>query len=175
MKRKSDPPEGPGLLYVALAAVAFVALLAYFFTKKKSPPGSKGQAEGSARNRISAGRHSKTASAALHKVAPPSAQKRASPPAPAKAQPASHEQGGFDISNPKASAVLSTLSEREREIAVFLLKSGGRAKRSQVQHKLLIPKTSLLRLLRSLERKNIIKLTPFGRNLLAEIDQSLFR
>ncbi|MEM4633627.1 MAG: hypothetical protein QW275_00555 [Candidatus Anstonellaceae archaeon] len=81
----------------------------------------------------------------------------------------------LDASNPKVSAVLATLSEREREIMLFLLKSGGRAKRSQIQHKLLIPKTSLLRNLRSLERKNIIYLTPFGRNLLAEINQSIFK
>ena len=74
----------------------------------------------------------------------------------------------------KAKAVLSTLSEREREIVKFLLACGGRAKRSQMQHKLLIPKTSLLRNLRSLERKNIVKLTPFGRNLLAELESSLF-
>ncbi|MEM4348556.1 MAG: hypothetical protein QXN37_03235 [Candidatus Anstonellaceae archaeon] len=61
------------------------------------------------------------------------------------------------------------------EITLFLLKSGGRAKRSQIQHKLLIPKTSLLRNLRSLERKNIVKLVSFGRNLLAEINQHIFK
>ena len=87
----------------------------------------------------------------------------------------SEQSSMFDPANQKAKAVLATLSEREREIVKFLLKCGGRAKRSQMQHKLLIPKTSLLRNLRSLERKNIVKLTPFGRNLLAEIEESLFR
>ncbi|MCX8197668.1 MAG: hypothetical protein N3F07_00525 [Candidatus Micrarchaeota archaeon] len=85
------------------------------------------------------------------------------------------DAGIYDASSPKATAVLSTLSEREREIVLFLMRSGGRAKRSQIQHKLLIPKTSLLRNLRSLERKNIVKLHPFGRNLLAEINGQIFR
>ncbi|MFA6213909.1 MAG: hypothetical protein WC717_01395 [Candidatus Micrarchaeia archaeon] len=84
------------------------------------------------------------------------------------------EKPMFDVNNEKARAVLSTLSEREAEIARFLLSSGGRAKRSTMQHKLLIPKTSLLRNLRALERKNIAKLTPFGRNLVAEINKGLF-
>jgi uncharacterized membrane protein len=84
------------------------------------------------------------------------------------------EQGKFDASTPRARAIFSTLTEREAEIVKFLFKCNGRAKRSQIQHKLLIPKTSLLRNLRSLERKNIVKLTPFGRNLLAEIEEKLF-
>lgn len=85
------------------------------------------------------------------------------------------EDGGMSsrLSDPKVKAVLATLGDREREIVRFLFKSNGRAKRSQLQHKLLIPKTSLLRNLRSLERKKIVKLTPFGRNLLAEIDDWL--
>ncbi|VVC00486.1 Carboxypeptidase regulatory-like domain protein [uncultured archaeon] len=88
-----------------------------------------------------------------------------------KAQQPEEEKGMESmLSDPKVKAVLSTLSDREREIVRFLFKSGGRAKRSTIQHKLLIPKTSLLRNLRSLERKKIVKLTPFGRNLLAEIE-----
>jgi len=90
--------------------------------------------------------------------------KRNSSPKKQKAPHASQEP-----LSPQAQAVLNTLSEREREIVLFLFSSGGRAKRSQMQHKLLIPKTSLLRNLRALERKNIVKLTPFGRNLLAEL------
>ena len=84
-------------------------------------------------------------------------------------------ESGLDAESPRAKAVLATLTEREREIVRFLFKSGGRAKRSQMQHGLLIPKTSLLRNLRSLERKNIVKLTPFGRNLLAEVERPLFQ
>lgn len=84
------------------------------------------------------------------------------------------EPSKFDASSQKAKAILSTLSDREAEIVKFLCRQNGRAKRSQIQHKLLIPKTSLLRNLRSLERKNIVKLTPFGRNLLAELEEKLF-
>jgi uncharacterized membrane protein len=81
----------------------------------------------------------------------------------------------LDANSDKARAVLSTLSEREAEIVRLLFSSGGKAKRSTMQHRLLIPKTSLLRNLRSLERKNIVKLTPFGRNLVAELERDLFK
>ncbi len=101
--------------------------------------------------------------------------KKEEPPKTAASVPGEKEENKFALSNPKVKAILATLSDRERDILKFLLKSGGRAKRSSMQHKLLIPKTSLLRNLRSLERKNIVKLTPFGRNLLAEIAESLFR
>ncbi|MCX8195132.1 MAG: hypothetical protein N3G22_03450 [Candidatus Micrarchaeota archaeon] len=85
------------------------------------------------------------------------------------------EECEFSLSNPKAKAIISTLSQREAQIVKFLMKCNGRAKRSQIQHKLLIPKTSLLRNLRALERKNIVRLTPFGRNLLAELEENLFK
>ncbi|MEM2138021.1 MAG: hypothetical protein QW568_02945 [Candidatus Anstonellaceae archaeon] len=96
------------------------------------------------------------------------------PPTPSSKPDPQPEQSRFNLSDPKVKAVLSTLSDREAEIVKFLFKQNGRAKRSQIQHKLLIPKTSLLRNLRSLERKNIVKLTPFGRNLLAEVEEKLF-
>lgn len=82
--------------------------------------------------------------------------------------------GLYDSNGETARAVLGTLSEREAEIVRFLMACGGKAKRSAMQHKLLIPKTSLLRNLRALERKNIVKLIPFGRNLVAELNRSLF-
>jgi uncharacterized membrane protein len=98
-------------------------------------------------------------------------------PQVASAKPKEEEMQAYALSpdSPKAKAVLATLSEREREIVLFLFKNNGRAKRSQIQHKLLIPKTSLLRNLRSLERKNIVKLVPFGRNLLAQLEESIFK
>ncbi|VVC01240.1 Carboxypeptidase regulatory-like domain protein [uncultured archaeon] len=116
------------------------------------------------------GKPSKQAEATSREAAQPEAKKEH---APAREKIPEEEASKYDSA--KVKAVLSTLSEREREITRFLLKSGGRAKRSTMQHKLLIPKTSLLRNLRSLERKNIVKLTPFGRNLLAEIIEPLFR
>ena len=139
------------LLPVAAAAALLVALaIAAFYFFRHRPPAS-GQTEPGPE----------------HPAAKAGAKKEKGKP--------QGEPPAFDPANQKAKAVLATLSEREREIVKFLLKCGGRAKRSQMQHKLLIPKTSLLRNLRSLERKNIVKLTPFGRNLLAEIEESLFR
>jgi len=88
--------------------------------------------------------------------------------------PLAHRASAFDAKSDKARAVLSTLSEREADIVRFLMSSGGKSKRSTMQHRLLIPKTSLLRNLRSLERKNIVKLIPFGRNMVAELQRSLF-
>ncbi len=79
------------------------------------------------------------------------------------------------FSSQKVSAVLSTLSEREGEILKFLLHNGGRAKSGHLAHKLLIPKTSVRRNLRSLERKNIIKIEPFGRNLLASVKKEILQ
>ena len=132
---------------VALAAIIFITMR-FFGGKKEQPPSPAPQAHGQA----SPLEHMK-----------------------AKEGKQAHEPPESKYDESKVKAVLSTLSEREREIAKFLIKSGGRAKRSQLQHKLLIPKTSLLRNLRSLERKNIVKLTPFGRNLLAELQEQLFR
>lgn len=106
--------------------------------------------------------------------APSSDPKKEGQPKAAASAQVEKEESKFALSNPKAKAVLATLSDREADIVKFLFKSNGKSKRSTMQHKLLIPKTSLLRNLRSLERKNIVKLTPFGRNLLAELDEQLF-
>ena len=169
MKAKSVQSDG-SQLWIAGAAVFILLALAYFFATRKNDGKAPAEhihpAPAKRRNRASKKTRSRGKPAEPH-----SKQAAAHAPA-AKHESAKKEES--DISNPKAAAVLSTLSEREREIAVYLLKNNGRAKRSQLQHKLLIPKTSLLRNLRSLERKNIVKLTPFGRNLLAQIDQSLF-
>ncbi len=149
--------KAPGTDILPIAAVAFVIVAALFSVVWLLQKKGKETPE-------------ETARAALAMPAEAHRQ-NAKPLHGPRAEP--EPWGEFDAS--KVKAVLSTLSEREREIVRFLLKSGGRAKRSQLQHKLLIPKTSLLRNLRSLERKNIVKLTPFGRNLLAEIAESLFR
>ena len=92
----------------------------------------------------------------------------------AHAAPVPKQAPLFDANGERARAVLGTLSEREADIVRFLMSAGGKAKRSTMQHKLLIPKTSLLRNLRALERKNIVKLIPFGRNMVAELQRSLF-
>jgi len=137
-----------------LAALVLVAGLAYIgFMKMKQAPHQGGTGREDARQN-----------------ARPKAKKEGD------AQPVAHHarQGQFDAGSEKARAVLSTLSEREAEIVRFLMSSGGKSKRSTMQQKLLIPKTSLLRNLRALERKNIVKLVPFGRNMVAELHRELF-
>jgi uncharacterized membrane protein len=135
---------------LVLAAILAAILLAYYLLFRK-----KGQPETAAAPVKKAMKETK-----LHKPAP--------------ILRAQQKISAFDVNGEKARAVLSTLSEREDEIVRFLCASGGKAKRSTMQHKLLIPKTSLLRNLRALERKRIVKLIPFGRNLVAELARELF-
>ena len=154
LRPKALPPE---LIAIALAAILAAALLAYYLliAKKKQP-------ETSAPALAEVKKAGKPLAAAKMPV-----KKNASSPAQQKAS-------AFDVNGEKARAVLSTLSEREAEIVRFLCASGGKAKRSTMQHKLLIPKTSLLRNLRALERKRILKIIPFGRNIVAELERGLF-
>jgi len=154
IRKKAAAQDNSLLLLAGALAAAAIAISLYFFAPRKPK----------AREIPTRAHSGETA-----RQAKPSAAKAAKK----SAQP--EEESGFDANSPKSRAVLATLSEREREIVKFLFKCNGRAKRSQMQHKLLIPKTSLLRNLRSLERKNIVTLTPFGRNLLAELEQSLFQ
>lgn len=158
-KARDEPQQSFDLNFAFMAlAILFATLLAaYLFTRKKPTQESRAQ--------ISQEKEARERTHSQKKTATRKAESQAA-----------HEEtsGKYDSSSPRAKAVLATLSEREREIVKFLFKNNGRAKRSAIQHKLLIPKTSLLRNLRSLERKNIVKLTPFGRNLLAEIEDSLF-
>lgn len=159
-KRKSG-----GIDALAIAA-ALIALAALLFLLNQRFFGAK---EGSRAEKIGA----QTAEKNAHLVHAQSSHAHPHPHGASK--PAEEkEKSKFDATTPRAKAILSTLRDREGEIVKFLFKNNGRAKRSQMQHKLLIPKTSLLRNLRSLERKNIIKLTPFGRNLLAEIEEKIF-
>jgi uncharacterized membrane protein len=153
---------------LAVAALAIIAIAAFLLSRKKEEPRHGGAAE--SREELAgkkAGQKEKAAAkrasgkaAAMTRAAEKTAKTGAAP---------SH-----GLESEKAKAVLSTLTDREAEIVRHLLSAGGKAKRSSLQHKLLIPKTSLLRNLRSLERKNIVKLTPFGRNLLAELNRGLF-
>ena len=158
-------PKALSLSDIALAlgaAAALAAILAYlFFFAVKKQPAQDAPAP-----------HADEKTSAVKAV---KAKSRATAPSP-QPKSAAHAAAAsaFDVNGEKARAVLSTLSERETEIVRFLCASGGKAKRSTMQHKLLIPKTSLLRNLRSLERKNIVKIIPFGRNIVAELERSLF-
>ncbi len=162
VERKAEP-EGIGWLPILIVCVGALALAAiWLYSKKRGGAAQGASGAQKAKPRKSARKRVEEGAVAPAKQAPYRK---------ADAQP---EEEKFNASNPKAAAVLATLSEREREIVKFLFKCNGKALRSQMQHKLLIPKTSLLRNLRSLERKNIVKLIPFGRNLLAEIQDSIF-
>jgi uncharacterized membrane protein len=149
-------------LLLAAAAVVIIIAAAYFAFAMRKKPASLPEAAKQAQEAKQQGRKK-----------PREAQARGKARAPA-AMAAPEATSAFDAGGEKARAVLSTLSEREAEIVRFLMACGGKAKRSAMQHKLLIPKTSLLRNLRALERKNIVKLIPFGRNVVAELQRSLF-
>jgi hypothetical protein len=144
-------------IMVAFAAIIVIAALAYALVSRMRPAHKE------------AGKQQKAARAPQDAKPSSRAAKQE-----ARAPQSAYAPSGMDAAGEKARAVLSTLSEREAEIVRFLMASGGKAKRSTMQHKLLIPKTSLLRNLRALERKNIVKLIPFGRNLVAELQRSLF-
>ena len=155
----------PDIVFL-LAALAIVVALAYVGFVKMKPAAP----QASAAAPKEAGKKEKQ----LQKLRAKALRMK---PAHASAKPAkatAPQQKQLDAGNGKARAVLGTLSEREADIVRFLMSSGGKAKRSTMQQRLLIPKTSLLRNLRSLERKNIVKLIPFGRNMVAELERSLF-
>ncbi|MCX6771128.1 MAG: hypothetical protein NTX79_03665 [Candidatus Micrarchaeota archaeon] len=148
-------PKASGLsgILLVLAAIAVAAVIAYyvFFSSKKRAPREHETGEKEAPPADEAGQRKKARAGAPQEF-----------------------PSGLGVKSERARAVLSTLSEREAEIVRFLFSSGGKAKRSTMQHRLLIPKTSLLRNLRSLERKRIVKLIPFGRNMVAELQRNLF-
>ncbi|MFH0973405.1 MAG: hypothetical protein V1817_01300 [Candidatus Micrarchaeota archaeon] len=65
--------------------------------------------------------------------------------------------------------VMNALNERERRIVEVLIASGGKLKQSKVYRETLIPKTSLARALESLEKRNVVRLTPEGNSQLVEL------
>ena len=153
---------------MVLGAVVVVAALAYYlYSTGKKQPVTGTAAEKQAPLKKAGKAHAK-AKMGMEKEARAPAQHS---DARAAAQ---HQASAFDANSDKARAVLGTLSEREADIVRFLMSTGGKSKRSTMQQRLLIPKTSLLRNLRSLERKNIVKLIPFGRNMVAELQRGLF-
>ncbi|MBU1198154.1 hypothetical protein KJ765_06645 [Candidatus Micrarchaeota archaeon] len=64
---------------------------------------------------------------------------------------------------PKMRAILNTLQDNERRTVEFLLEERGRARFSKVFYKLLIPKTTLSRVIFALESKKIIETRKFGK------------
>jgi len=156
----------PDMAQLAVAIVVAAALMYLIFAKK--PAAAQASPEGAKAGKKSAAREKRQA----RQDAPPATKQAAH--APQAEKQAAHAPSALGANSEKARAVLSTLSEREADIVRFLMSAGGKSKRSTMQHKLLIPKTSLLRNLRALERKNIVKLIPFGRNMVAELQRNLF-
>jgi len=65
--------------------------------------------------------------------------------------------------------VMKTLNPREREIVELLLENEGRMKQSKICARLLIPKTTLSRTVRSLEARNIVVLKATGKTNMVEL------
>lgn len=80
----------------------------------------------------------------------------------ASSSPKPSEAGGIKAT-PKMKAILETLSENERKIAIFLIENNGKSRQNRIYYALLIPKVSLSRAVFSLENKNIIKTKRFGK------------
>ncbi len=64
--------------------------------------------------------------------------------------------------NPRARDILKTLNERESAIATFLLDSGHETTQAKIRNTLGIPKTSLVRLFRTLEEKRVLHVDCIG-------------
>jgi len=154
-----------------LAALAIIAVIIYIAFMGMKPAAARAEGKAPAAKK---GKRNARAAAQPEKASSRPKRAEASAKSLAHATEAPKQAPLFDANGEKARAVLSTLSEREADIVRFLMAAGGKSKRSTMQHKLLIPKTSLLRNLRSLERKNVVLLIPFGRNLVAELQRSLF-
>jgi len=63
----------------------------------------------------------------------------------------------------RALDVISTLPEREAAVVNHLLDNKGRDTQSRIRKKLLIPKTSLFRIIASLEKKNVVNAVKDGK------------
>ncbi len=67
--------------------------------------------------------------------------------------------------------VIATLPEGERRVVEHLLENNGRSRHSKIFYALLIPKTTLSRLLFSLENKNIVRTQKFGKIRQVELSE----
>jgi len=59
--------------------------------------------------------------------------------------------------------ILKTLNPKERDVVSYLLANKGHATQASIRHNTGIPRTSLARVLQSLEAKKIIKISKFGK------------
>ena len=75
----------------------------------------------------------------------------------------------------KLEDIMKTLPEREMKIVELVWENKGQIKQSKIRHTLLLPKSSLSRMLRSLERRNVITLQPFGNSQVVKIQDWLLK
>jgi len=92
---------------------------------------------------------------------PEGLEPHAAPAPPPSVQPLSKTKKVLDV--------MKTLSPREREIVELLLENEGRMKQSRICARLLVPKTTLSRTVRSLEARNIVALKPTGKTNMIEL------
>ncbi|HEX7575352.1 MAG TPA: hypothetical protein VF360_03160, partial [Candidatus Methanoperedens sp.] len=67
--------------------------------------------------------------------------------------------------------VIETLSEKEKNIILLLLRNGGSATQADIRYQVEIPKSSLTGIINALNRKNIIKKREYGRTNIIELSE----
>ncbi|MCK4397544.1 MAG: hypothetical protein KAV25_00965, partial [Methanophagales archaeon] len=72
------------------------------------------------------------------------------------------EKGGIPITSEMA-RVMETLTDRERAVVNALIKHGGEMFQVDIRYETEIPKSSLTAILRSLEKRKLIKKKEWGR------------
>jgi len=97
-----------------------------------------------------------------HEMPPVDSPDEASAAAGGKAPQGFVDKQTSENANPRARDILKTLSERESAIATFILDSGHETTQAKIRNSLGMPKTSLARLLRTLEEKKVLHVDRIG-------------
>jgi len=156
IKRKTIAPSFSNqLVWLALLALALLVVAwsgREYLKKKKAPYGKTAEKETEAKKEAEA------------KAARWRGETRAEKPGQA---------AGQEKLKPtkKMRNVMNALNERERRIVETLIANDGRLKQNKIFRETLIPKTSLSRALDSLERRNVVRLTPDGNTQLVELTE----
>lgn len=73
------------------------------------------------------------------------------------------------VAGKRAEDIMKTLNENEKNVVNFLIENKNKAAQSSIRHALGIPRTTLSRIVESLERKNIIKVERLGKAVKIEL------
>ena len=68
-------------------------------------------------------------------------------------------------------ALLQTLSEKEHKVVTFLMNHGNEGSQAQIRHATHIPRTSMARILQTLERKKIVQIEKQGKMVRVELTE----